>query len=114
MAYRGASREMGGSLICCAYFVPTRSKRGSRILQFGPHPFRYRVCASEHAPRDPCRVLKRRHGLAEIVERGSIVLVERVRVIPLHPERELITLSENTSRHWQNFAQQFLGFFEAL
>ena len=29
---------------------------------------------SEHAPRDPCRILERRHGLAEIVERGGGVL----------------------------------------
>ena len=28
----------------------------------------------EHAPRDPFRVLERRHGLAEIVERGAGVL----------------------------------------
>ena len=40
-----------------------------------------RVRAAEHAPRDPCRLLERRHGLAEIVERGAGVLVaERLRV----------------------------------
>jgi len=27
--------------------------------------------AAEHAPRDPFRVLERRHCLAEIVERGA-------------------------------------------
>jgi len=37
-----------------------------------------RVCAAEHAPRSPFRVLERRRGLAEIVERGARVLVERV------------------------------------
>ena len=37
---------------------------------------------AEHAPRDPFRLLERRHGLAEIVERGAVVLVERYRVIP--------------------------------
>ena len=31
--------------------------------------------AAEHAPRDPSRVLERRHGLAEIVEHGAVVLV---------------------------------------
>ena len=31
--------------------------------------------AAEHAPRDPLRVLERRHGLADIVERGGGVLV---------------------------------------
>ena len=32
--------------------------------------------ATEHAPRDRFHVLERRHGLAQIVERGSGVLVE--------------------------------------
>ena len=40
--------------------------------------------STEHASRDPCRVLKRRHGFAEIVERGGWVLAERPRVIPTH------------------------------
>ena len=31
-----------------------------------------RVRAAEYAPRDPCRVLERRHGLAEIVESGAL------------------------------------------
>ena len=31
--------------------------------------------AAEHVPRDPSRVLERRHGLAEIVERGAVVFV---------------------------------------
>ena len=30
---------------------------------------------AEHAPRDPFRVLERRHGLAEVVERGAGILV---------------------------------------
>ena len=34
--------------------------------------------AAEHAPRDPVRDLKRRHGLAEIVERGAGVHVDRI------------------------------------
>ena len=38
------------------------------------------VRAAEHAPRDPFRLLERRHGLAEIVERGGGVLEERRRV----------------------------------
>ena len=37
--------------------------------------------AAEHAPRDPFHVLQRLHGLAEIVERGAGVPVERLRVI---------------------------------
>ena len=34
-----------------------------------------RVRAAEHAPRDPFRLHERRHGLAEIVERGCVVFV---------------------------------------
>ena len=41
-----------------------------------------RVRAAEHAPRNPFRVLERRHGLAEVVERGAVVLHERPRVVP--------------------------------
>jgi hypothetical protein len=33
-----------------------------------------RVRAAEDAPRDPFRLLERRHGLAQIVERGIVVL----------------------------------------
>ena len=39
--------------------------------------------APEHAPRCPIRFLERRQGLAEIVERGPGVLVERPRVAEL-------------------------------
>ena len=73
-----------------------------------------RVRAAEHAPRDPLRLLQPRDSLAEIVERGAGVLVERHRVIPPHLEREFLTLAENASRHGCRFAQQRLGFFEAL
>ena len=69
--------------------------------------------AAEHAPRGPFYLLIRRHCLAEIVERGAAVLVERLGVIPPQPERVYITLSENTSRHGDRFAQQRLDFFEA-
>ena len=40
------------------------------------------MCTTEHAPRNAFRVLERRHGLAEIVERGARVLVERDRINP--------------------------------
>ena len=43
-----------------------------------------RVCATKHALRDPFCLLERRHGLAEIVERGIIVLVERDSEIQFH------------------------------
>ena len=54
---------------------------------------------TEHAPRNPCRILERRHGLAEIIKRGAVVVVERYCVTPPHPERELIIICENASRH---------------
>jgi hypothetical protein len=37
--------------------------------------------ATEHAPRCPYHLLERRQGLAEIVERGTVVFVECQRVI---------------------------------
>ena len=40
--------------------------------------------ATEHAPGGPFRVLERCHGLAEIIECGARVLVERPRVTPPH------------------------------
>ena len=43
------------------------------------------MCAAEHAPRDTSRVLERNYGLAEIVKRGSSVLVERLRIIRRDP-----------------------------
>ena len=57
---------------------------------------------------------KRRHGLAEVVEQGGGVAEERHRVSPPHPERGIMILSENASRHGDRFAKQFPGFFEAL
>ena len=73
-----------------------------------------RVRAAEHASRDPFRVLDGRQGLADVVERGCGVIVERVRVTQPHLERELITISENAPRHGQFFAHQRLGVCEAL
>ena len=59
-----------------------RCSRGSRVLkaQFDLHCERVR--STEYAPRDPFRVLERRHGLADIVERGASAFPERLRVIP--------------------------------
>ena len=39
-----------------------------------------RVCAAKQAPRDPFNLRERRLGLAEIVERGTDVQAERLRV----------------------------------
>jgi hypothetical protein len=69
--------------------------------------------ATKHTPRGPFRVLERRHGLAEIVERGANVLVESLRVSPPHLEHDLIAFSENASRQGHRFAQQRLEFFPA-
>ena len=70
--------------------------------------------ATKHAPRGPLRVLERRYGLAEIVERGAVVHENRLRVSPPHLERELIILTENAPRHGRHFAEQCPGFFEAF
>jgi len=73
-----------------------------------------RVRATKHAPSCPFRLRNRRHGLADIVERGAVGVAERDRVIHPHPERDVITISENTPRHEFHFARQCLGLFEAL
>ena len=57
--------------------VPRRfagAERGPFFLQIVLNVNCERVRATEHAPRDPHRVLERRHGLAEIFERGPFVL----------------------------------------
>ena len=53
-----------------------------------------RMCAAEHASRDPFCLLERRRGFAEIVERGVGVRGERLRVKQPHPEREILILSK--------------------
>ena len=86
---------------------------GSRLSQDGLSPPCGRVRASKHASRGPFNLFERRYGLAEIVERGVGVAVERPCIIPLHPERDLVSLAENASRHGYLLAQQCLGVFEA-
>jgi hypothetical protein len=54
------------------------AERGSRVSQEPLNPHRDRVRATKYAPRDPCSVLERRHGLEDVVERGAGVLVERL------------------------------------
>ena len=89
------------------------AERGSCISQIHLQLRYQRICAAQNAPRGPFRLFDRRHGLAEIIERG-VVQAERHRVSPLHLERDFITISENASRHGHRFAQQCLGFFELL
>ena len=76
----------------------------SRISQANPKILYVWVRGAKNAARDPIRVLERRHSLAEIAERGAGVLVERESVTLSHPEREFMTLPENTSRHRHRFA----------
>ena len=61
--------------------------RGAGVFSRYSHkffgPFCDRVRATKHAPRDPSRVLERRHGFADIVECGAGVVVERLRVVAL-------------------------------
>ena len=55
-------------------------ERFSHDLQVFLNPSCHRVRTAEHAPRDRFYLLERRHGLAEIVERGVVVKKERRRV----------------------------------
>jgi hypothetical protein len=66
---------------------------------------------SKNAPRDPIRILERTHGLAEIIDRGVGVLIERPRVNRPHFERHRITPTKNTLGHEYRFAQHRLAFF---
>ena len=84
-----------------------------RLLQGYLHRTYVWVRAAEKAPRGPFHVLKRRHGLAEIVERCVLIAIERLPVKQPNPEREIMTLSENSSRRAHHAAQISLGFFEA-
>ena len=53
------------------------AEKRSRFLQILLNIRGERVHAAKNAPRDSPRVLERRHGLAEIVERGAGVFAER-------------------------------------
>ena len=89
-------------------------QRSSRMFQRTLDHGRLRMSLSENALPRFRNGFKRLHGLAEIGERGGVVLAERPRVKPPHLERESMKLSENAPRHGHDFAQQRLGFFEAL
>ena len=84
------------------------------ILQEILNRRRERVLATKHAPRGPFRLLERRHGLAEIVERGAVVSVERLRAFLLHHERKIIVFSENALRRGYRSTKQRPRFFEEL
>ena len=61
------------------------AEKRSRFLQILSNIRGKRVHAAKNAPRDSPRVLERRHGLAEIVERGAVGFDERQRVGPMAP-----------------------------
>ena len=96
-------------LIVKVFLLTLRRRRfagaelGSRVLQGSLNPRCVRVRATKHAPRDAVRVLERTHGLAEIVERGAFVIVERLRVIQPQRERETMIVPEYASRHGYRF-----------
>ena len=75
--------------------------------------FRDRMRATKDATRGPFRLLERRHGLAEIVKGGAVVVVKILRIIHLHRERDIIISSDNAPRHGYRLAQERLGFSEA-
>ena len=56
----------------------------ARASQGHLNPFYERVRVPEHAPSNPFQILERRHALAEIIERGAVIFVERQRVIQSH------------------------------
>ena len=60
--------------ICLGTLLFAGGERGSGLLQGSPKFLCGRLRAAEDAPRGPFHLLKRRHGLADIVERGGVVL----------------------------------------
>ena len=64
-------RGRGNRLVSCFTRGFAGVEDGSRVLQ-GSFGLRDEsVGATEHAPRDRSYLLERRHGLAEIIERGT-------------------------------------------
>jgi hypothetical protein len=85
------------------------AERCSCFSQFVINPFRDGVRAPEHAPCNRINVLERCHRLAQIVERGAGVFVERPRVSPSQPERIFITIAENAPRRGNCLANEAYG-----
>ena len=70
---------LDGRIADGAHAAVAGGERGSRAFEVTMLMSRCVEGARRHrdAPRDPCGVLERRHGLAEIVERGAVVFVKR-------------------------------------
>ena len=90
------------------------AEHGLRFFQLGLDFCCDWMRTAENAPRGLFRVLKRRHGLTEIVDCGAVVGVEGPCVIRPQRERDVITLAKNASRHGYRLAQHRLGFLVAF
>jgi hypothetical protein len=75
------------------------AERGSRFSQGPLDPRCERVRAAEYLPRNTCHLNERRHGLAEIVERGGGGAVERLRKTKHGPPggQRVCTMSQSGS-----------------
>ena len=51
------------------------AEHGSRVVYFVLNPRGERVRGPKYAPRGPFYFLEHLHGLAEIIERGTVVLI---------------------------------------
>ena len=81
----------------------------SRLPHIVLNPLCEWMRATEHAPRDPCRILERRYGLAEIIERGAVDLAERLRVNRPHHEHAIILFE---ALHANEGIRSVVGFVE--
>jgi hypothetical protein len=90
------------------------SEHCSQISQIQVNSLSERVLDTKHAPGGPFRFLKRRHGLADIIERGAGVQVNCLRVNTHHPDRKSMIVPQNAPCHGHRFEQQRLSFFEAI
>ena len=87
----------------CRWRFFAGAERGTCVLQCVLDLRCERVRATEHAPRGPFYILESLHGLAEIVELGAVVTVERTCIRRSHCERDIMILPENASRHGCHF-----------
>jgi hypothetical protein len=97
------------------YLLPVFAglEHGSRVSKIALNCSCERVRATEHATRNPYRVLERRNCFAEIVEGGAVVFVEHRRVNQPYPDRVFMRRSEGALRQGHRLAQQCLGLFIA-
>ena len=109
------------AVICCAFYrrplLHLHTNYSSEQAPFASLAKRFQLTCSgfEHQGRAARSLPPPRASCgAEFTECGVGVRVERSRINPLHPERDIMTLSKNTSRHGQHFAHQRLDFLVAL